>query len=229
MMPVIVIRPEPGNAATLCAARELGLDARGFPLFEVQAREWECPSPENFDGLLIGSANALRHGGRALEGLRGLPVHAVGESTAKAATDAGFTIASTGSSGLQSVLDGINPLHTRLLRLSGEERIALSPPAGATIEERVVYATRALPLPQAAAALLRSGALVLLHSAEAARHFAAECDRLKLPRGAIRLALIGPRLIEAAGAGWASVQIADAPGDAPLLALARRMCQERLP
>lgn len=228
MMPVIVIRPEPGNAATLSAASELGLDVRGFPLFEVRAREWECPSPEHFDGLLVGSANALRHGGRALEGLRGLPVHAVGELTAKAATDAGFTIASIGSIGLQSVLDGINP-GTRLLRLSGEERIALSPPAGATIEERVVYATHALPLPQAAAALLRSGALVLLHSAEAARHFAAECDRLKLPRNAIRLALIGPRLIEAAGASWASVQIADAPGDAPLLALARRMCQERLP
>ena len=83
------------------------------------------------------------------------------------------------------------------------------------------------PIPADLADLLTSPRpLVLLHSAEAARHFAAECARLALPRASIHLAALGPRVAEAAGQGWASLHMASATSDEALLALARQLCQE---
>lgn len=218
MTPAIVIRPEPGCAATVAAARALGLDAHGFPLFEIAPRDWSPPPAGEADALLIGSGNALRLGGARLETLRDLPVYAVGASTAAAARDAGFIVAATGSGGLQNLLDTI-PHGTRLLRLAGEQRVPLTPPPGVTITERVVYASEARAMPQELADLLRKGGVVLLHSGEAARHFAAECDRLSLPRSGITLAALAPRIAEAAGQGWASLATAKSATDAALLAL----------
>ena len=69
--------------------------------------------------------------------------------------------------------------------------------------------------------------VVALHSAEAARHFALECQRLKIDRIQIALACIGARVSEAAGTGWAKVRSAPSPDDTALLALAAEMCQTR--
>ncbi|MBS1240071.1 MAG: uroporphyrinogen-III synthase, partial [Proteobacteria bacterium] len=62
------------------------------------------------------------------------------------------------------------------------------------------------------------------HSAEAARHFTAECDRLGLDRANIALAALGPRIAAAGGGGWREVRSAQSPREAALLALARDMC-----
>jgi uroporphyrinogen-III synthase len=224
MLPLIVIRPEPGCSATVAAARALGLDAHAFPLFAVAARDWPPVPAESADLLLIGSANAIRCGGASLEALRHMPVHAVGETTAQAARQAGFTVAHTGSGGLQAVLDAV-PAGARVLRLAGEERIALEVPPGVTMIERVVYASLPCPMPDDLASLLAGGAVVLLHSGEAARHFAAECDRLGLRRSAIALAALAPRIAAAAGSGWAALTTAEEARDAALLALAAGLCQ----
>lgn len=224
MIPLCVIRPEPGCAASVAAARAQGLEAFGFPLFAVAPQAWEAPPADRFDGLLAGSANVFRHGGPALAAYRHIPVHAVGSTTADAARAAGFPVATVGQGGLQRVLDGI-PSGTRLLRLAGAERIALIPPPGVQLSERTVYASRPCPLPAALAALLARPAVIALHSAEAARHFAAECDRLAVPRGVLRLACIGPRVAEAAGSGWAAVGIAPDPSETGLLAKATELCQ----
>ncbi|WP_310535453.1 uroporphyrinogen-III synthase [Novosphingobium sp.] len=223
-MPVLVLRPEPGCSATVAAAQALGLDARAAPLFAVEPRDWTLPDVGSFDALLVGSANAFRHGGAQRDALRGLPVLAVGEATAEAARTGGFTVAKCGSGGLQGVLDEV-PAGTQLLRLAGEERIELTAPAGVSMAEVVVYASVPRELDPAMLPALRAGALVLLHSAEAARHFASECARLGIDRAAVSLATIGPRVTTAAGDGWRDVQTADQPSDAALLALARRMCQ----
>lgn len=225
MVPLIVIRAEPGCAASLAAARAMGLDAHGFPLFDIGPCAWEPPAPDSFDALLLGSANALRHGGVALAALRGKPACVVGETTAAAARAAGLDVVLTGSGGLQGVVDALPPGLHRLLRLAGAERVAIAPPPGVTIAERVVYASKPRPMPGALAALLRQGAVVALHSGEAARHFCAECERLGMARSRIALAAIGPRVASAAGQGWARVAAAARPDDAALLALAREMCQ----
>ena len=128
MVPLVVIRPEPGCSATVDMARSLGLETVGQPLFVIEPRSWQAPVAAQFDALLIGSANVLRHGGRGLAGLKALPVHAVGESTAQAARALGFSVASTGSGGLQAVLDSLPAGHRRLLRLTGDERVPLVVP-----------------------------------------------------------------------------------------------------
>lgn len=226
MIPLVVIRPQPGCDASVAAATKLGLDASGFPLFEVRPCDWELPQPDTFDALLIGSSNALRHGGAALDALKGRPAYAVGETTARACRDAGLEVLATGEGGLQQVLSRLDPAHRRLLRLTGAARVALEPPPGVTVTERIVYASEPVPMPAALAELLRQPAVVMLHSAEAARHFRQQCEADAIDPGLHALACIGPRVADAAGAGWRAVRAATVPSEEALLALCCEMCKE---
>lgn len=224
-LPVIAIRPEPGCSATVEAGREIGLAIEGYPLFEVRPLDWYPPPLDEVDALLLGSANAVRHAGLQLDAFGSRPVYAVGEATAAAAEAAGFTVATTGRGGLQALLDTLaGPL--RLLRVAGVEHISIAPPAGVDVETRVAYENVPLPLSSELAERLGEGALVLLHSAAAARHFAAEADRCGIPPPAISLAALGPRIASAAGEGWREVRSAPEPREAALLALAREMCHD---
>lgn len=224
-LPVIAIRPEPGCAATIRAGREAGLAIAGWPLFAVRALAWNAPPPSSFDALLLGSANALRHGGPALAAYRGKRAFAVGAATAEAARAAGLEVAATGAGGLQALLDA-ERLPPRLLRLAGAEHVPLAAPPGTAIATRIVYHSAPVPLAPDLADRLAGGALVLLHSAAATRHFAAECDRLRVSRSPIALAALGPRIAEAAGAGWRALRHAAEPSDVALLALAADMCHD---
>ncbi|MGN3975498.1 uroporphyrinogen-III synthase [Tsuneonella sp. SYSU-LHT278] len=221
--PLIVLRPEPGCSETLEAARERGLEAVGAPLFAIEPVPWDGDGPVSADALLVGSANAFRHGGSGLDAVRHLPVWAVGERTAAAAREAGFSVVRTGQGGLQSLVERAER-GTTLLRLAGEMRVDLAPGADVTVIERVVY--RAVPclLDDAAVDTLGRGAVVLLHSAEAARHFARECERLSIARERIAIAALGVRIAHAAGPGWSEVRTAAETTDSALLALAADMC-----
>lgn len=222
---LLALRPQPGLEATLAKARAMGLAITGHALSEIRPVAWACPDPATIDGLLIGSANAILHGGRDLARLAGKPIYAVGEATAAAARAAGFAVAMTGSGGLQGVLDAIpGPCH--LLRIAGEERVPLVPPPGVTFAEVVAYRSVPVPLDPAAPLLASGEALVLLHSAATARHFAAECDRLGIDRAHIRLAALGPRIAAAAGEGWAAVHTAARPDETALVQLAFDLCGE---
>ena len=222
--PLIVLRPEPGCGETVAAARRLGMEPVAAPLFTIESIAWHAPDPAEFDGLLAGSANAFRHGGEPLRKLRPLPVHAVGERTAEAARAAGFVVATVGAGGLQSLIDALVP-PLRLLRLSGEARVALAAPPGIELAERVIYRAVALSLSAEAARHLAGGAVALLHSGEAARGFAAECGRLGIARRRVAIAALAPRIADAAGAGWEEVRIAGEATDGALLALVKDMCQ----
>lgn len=223
---LLILRPEPGASATLAAARERGFDALAFPLFAVRPLAWEPLARGAIDALLLGSANALRHAGTGLADYRGLPAYCVGDTTARAARDAGLAVAATGVGGLQNLLAMLQPGHRRLLRLAGRERVALDVPEDVTVVTREVYASEALPTPAGLHPLLDDRALVLLHSAEAAARFAALCDEAGIVRRNLRLAAIGPRVAARAGTGWRALRSADNPDDAALLALAQEMCQE---
>lgn len=227
MIPLIVIRPQPGCDATVAEANTLGLEAYGVPLFAVVPVAWHAPAADSFDALLLGSTNALRHGGSQLSAYIGKPSYVVGAATAKAADAAGLVVVAIGHGGLQPVLDTIGPGHRRLLRLAGQERISLVPPGNVSMIERIVYTSTALPMPHALVARLREPAVVMLHSAEAARHFTAECDRHAIDRARLALAAIGSRVAAAAGEGWRALCTAPKADGASVLALARQMCQDR--
>ncbi|WP_343520137.1 uroporphyrinogen-III synthase [Sphingomonas sp.] len=213
--PLAILRPEPGNAATAARVRDAGFTPLVIPLFEVKPLHWTPPDPARFDGLLLTSANAVRHGGMGLALLRGLPVLAIGPATAQAARAAGCDVARIGDDDFASLLRESAGFE-RLLWLAGQDRTAMDHPAlAATV---AVYASDPRPLADAAA--LR-GSVALVHSARAGVQLAGELDRHGVARAEVRIATISARAAQAAGAGWDAVAIASAPGDDSLIDAAR--------
>ena len=220
--PLLVLRPQPGNAATVAAARAAGLEAIAAPLFEIRPLGWTLPDRRP-DAVLMTSANAVRHGGSNLAALIDLPVYAVGAATAEVARDAGFGRIVTGDGDVDAILalarrDGI----ASLLHLAGRDHRTPASP-GIAIERRFVYAAEAVDaLPDPARDAL-PGAVTLLHSPRAATLFARFVDP-----AAIAVAAISPATLAAAGDGWRASQVADRPTDASLLAVAAKLCDQGL-
>jgi len=218
MARVLVLRPEPGASTTVERARALQLDAIAHPLFEVSPVAWQAPELSSFDGLLLTSANALRHGGDGLEALRGLKAYAVGEATAGLAREAGFDIAATGEAGVQRLLASIEP-DLRLLHLCGAERQDAGE-VRQTIVPIVAYRSIAVD-----AGKLPKADVVLVHSARAGERLA----ELAQDRPGMAVAAISRGAADAVGDGWRAVEVADAPTDDALLALAARLCNKPPP
>lgn len=217
MRRVLILRPEPGTSETLARARELGLDAKAVPLFEIEPVDWEAPEPSNFDGVLLTSANAVRHAGERLSDYRGLQAYAVGHATADAARDAGFGIASVGNAGVDRLLGSIDA-DLKLLHLCGEDR---REPAQAKqeITAVAVYRARQVEEPELGDP---SGAVALIHSPRAGSRFA----ELVRDRSAVAIAAVSDAAAHCAGSGWEQVETADEPTDEALLALAARLCNK---
>ena len=219
MTRVLVLRPEPGASETVRRAKQRGLDAEAKPLFTIEPIYWQAPEAGSFDGLLLTSANALRHGGDNLQDLRGLPAYAVGEATADAAREAGFDIKSVGEAGVDRLLGSIEP-ELKLLHLCGEDR---------RIPHNARQAIVALPVYRAVECDVSLAdvhdSVALIHSPRAGRRFA----QLVPDREGIAIAAISPAAAEAAGDGWREVAAADTPTDEALLALAARLCNTMRP
>lgn len=223
MKKLFLFRPQPAADASADRARALGLDPVVAPLFEIHPVKWIAPDPAGFDGLLLTSANAVRHGGESLEAMRSLPVYAVGEATAQAAREAGFKVKKVGSGNVDDLL-AILPAKLRLMHLCGFHR---RPPVSPRqqITTACVYKSKPAVPPAAFRALPDNVGAV--HSAEAAKRLA----ELVLPveRKRIRLAAISQQAAVAAGLGWQAVGIASEPSDDALLALAARLCDKLFP
>lgn len=220
MKRVLVLRAEPGASATLERARGLGLHAVAAPLFEVEPADWEMPDPNLFDGLLLTSANAVRHAGKQLNGLRGLRAYAVGPATASAARNADFEVAATGDSGVGALLASIPP-GLKLLHLCGAEK-RQTEGAHQEITPVIVYRSRQIERPDLSNA---ADCIALIHSPRAGARFA----ELVRERGSVEIAAISLAAAEASGTGWASTHVAKKPIDEALLALAASLCNKLEP
>jgi uroporphyrinogen-III synthase len=216
---LLILRPEPGATATVEKARSLGLEASAVPLFAVEPVEWQAPAPDGFDGLLLTSANAVRHGGEKLETLCGLPVYAVGEATAEAAGEAGFEITATGDAGVERLLASIDR-GLRLLHLCGAYR-AEPTNAAQEITPIIVYRSKAIDVPD----LPTGETVALIHSPRAGGRFA----ELAANRDTISIVAISHAAADAVGRGWKSVDVAQQPTDDALLALAASLCNKPHP
>lgn len=212
-MRVLIVRPQPGAAATAARVRALGHDSILQPLLATEAAAWTAPATPP-DAVILTSAAAVRHAGSAAQPLKSLPTLCVGAATAAAALAAGWTRAQAGPGTLQALIDAAaaGP-HRHFLHLAGADRTAVQVPAGLHIDVVVIYRARLQPLP-----VLPAVDSVLLHSPRTAQHFAAEWDRLGGARGQIGLHAISEATLAAAGAGWAATQVAAAPTDDALLA-----------
>ena len=212
-MRLLVVRPEPGAAATAAKLRALGHEPIVLPLLATEALDWQPPATLP-DGVIITSAAAVRHAGPAAAGLQHLPLFCVGGATAAAARAAGWRDVGQGPGTLQGLLDELAATPRLLLHLAGEDRTAVTVPAALTIETRILYRARLLPLP-----MLVPVDGILLHSPRTARHVAAEWDRLGGRRDLVSLFAISPLALAAAGPGWRSGKAAATPDDAALLAM----------
>jgi uroporphyrinogen-III synthase len=186
-----------------------------MPLFAIVPLDWTVPDPAQFDGLVLTSANAVRHAGTELQRLIALPVHAVGEATAELARAAGFTIASIGAGGSR---DMALPRGQRLLHLAGRDH---NDTGAATIIP--VYEARRIDRPPGLDAL--QDCVVAVHSPRAGKRLA----ELVANRSRIAIAAISTAAAEACGGGWERVEVASRPADDALLALAARLCESPAP
>ena len=225
---IVLLRPQPGAARSAATARSMGLNALIAPIFGIVPIRWSPPSAKDHDAIVFTSAAAPHQAGSALAAYTHLPCYAVGDATAEAARLAGFSLIREGSSDAAALAlminaDGVaRPLH-----LCGQDSVGL--PLG-NVVQRIVYSAEALStLESDAAEALREGAIALLHSPRAGRHFASLAEQTGLSRSRIRIAAISDAAAAAVGPGWREVAVAAAPRDPVLLELARSMCNKREP
>lgn len=223
---LLILRPQPGASETAARARALGIAATVAPIFHILPLPWSPPDPDGFQAVMLTSANAARQAGPGLDAFLRLPCYAVGDSSAAAARQAGFTeVRAGGSDGAalaaMMAADGVS----RAFHPCGREHLPVEG-RSLDIERREVYAAEAVDtLPLAALEAIGRGAIVLLHSPRAARSFAALVEEAGLGRGRIALAAISKAAAEAAGTGWKEVATAAEPNDPALLELAGRLCK----
>jgi uroporphyrinogen-III synthase len=215
MIPLVILRPEPGATATEKRAEALGLAPAIYPLFAIEPLPWDAPDPTLFDALLLTSANAFRFGGDAVARYRELPAFAVGAAWAVAARDAGFGAVTEGSGNAADALHDLAKAgYSRPLHLSGEDR-TLYPDLPFSITTRAVYAAKPIDT-----AVPTGRYVALLHSARAATRFAALCAT----PSTVDVVAISDAVAKVAGPGWHSVTTASEPTDNAMLALAAMLC-----
>ncbi len=217
-MRVLILRPEPGNAATAAAVAAMGLEPIACPLFDIAPVDWTPPDTERFDAVVMTSANAARHGGAGLAKLAHLECLAVGEATAVAARRIGFAHVTAGkgdaaalASDLLLSRTGEGRVVPRLLHLTGVDHRPLALVGTVAI---AVYVARALEL------ALPPADIALVHSPRAGARLAAlASDR------SLRIVAISAAAAAACGPGWTRIVIADAPNEHAMLASLAQACE----
>jgi uroporphyrinogen-III synthase len=231
---ILVTRPQPGSSQTAAALKERGHEPITAPLLQIEILSQVDPDAGPWTAILITSANAMRgiaHLARR-DGWRAVPIFAVGDRSAGAARDQGFTNVTSASGNVDGLVDlvaaRLGP-PARLLYLSGEERSGDL--AGALraknfiVDVVMVYrmiAARTLPEPAASA--IRDGIDGVLHFS---RHSAEAFVNAASNAGLLEVALARPvhyclsnqvaEPLRAAGA--ANFRIAARPDEASLLEL----------
>jgi uroporphyrinogen-III synthase len=222
--PVLIVRPEPGNANTAARARAVGLDVRAVPLFAIRPLAWEAPDAAPYVGVLLTSASALRLAGPDLAGFTHLPAFAVGGATAQLAREAGFVSVVEGDSDVSRLVGKIATLGLhRLLHFCGAE-VRPFDPFGIEIDRLIVYSADLVDTAAELAAAIAEAPVVLIHSPRAGARLAGLVE--PAARARVALVAISANAAEAAGAGWEEVAIVAEPRDEALLQEAVRMCRQ---
>ncbi len=223
LLPLILVRPQPGLDRSVAAARALGLTVIAAPLFATVPLAWDVPDDGTaHDALLLTSANAVRLAGPGLAALSRLPVWCVGPHTAAAARAAGLNVVHVGAADGAAVLAAMDHAGVRRpLWLAGRDHRPLMW-QGAPLAALCSYAAESVPPPEDWTAAIAAPAVVAVHSPRAAMR-AAELAGSRVKH--LKLAAISAAALGAAGEGWADCAVAAQPRDAALLELARRMCQ----
>lgn len=242
-MHVLVTRPQPEADATALALREMDVLVTVAPMLQIvpTAPPEQEPRVDDVQAVVLTSANAARAliqrplGAHLME--RDLPVFAVGESTARAARDAGFgrVVSADGDvDKLAAVIDGrVEPGRGAILYPCGEHTArdlgALLSPLDLELRPVVVYAAKPEAyLPRAVEQGLRERRfdLVLFYSPRTAGIFV---DLLETYGISDRVDCATALCLSQAVAGraqalrWAAIEVAAQPDQPAMLATIRQL------
>ena len=177
-MRILVTRPQPRATQTAADLRARGHEPIVAPLFQIEILSKVDPKAAEWAAILLTSANALagilKSAGRSA--WRGVPVFAVGDRTAQAARDSGFTNVTSAAGNVNDLISMVAAQlkpPARLLYLAGDKRTGDL--AGALqaknfdVDTVVVYRSLIAPvLPEPAAAALAGEIDAVLHFSRAA-------------------------------------------------------------
>ena len=106
-MAVLVTRPQPDDETTAAALRERGFEVLRAPMLRFEPVKFSDDEDASYGAVIVTSANALRAIASQLAESRlvTLPLFAVGEHTAAAAREAGFTQVITAKGGASALRD----------------------------------------------------------------------------------------------------------------------------
>lgn len=224
-MRAVVTRPQADGERTAAALRARGHEVLLAPLMRVEpvvadlSGEWRA--------VVITSANALPAASTA--DLTKLPLFAVGERSADAARQAGFTdVTSAGGDARDLVRLLVSRRASNLIYLAGEDRAAdltgELAAHGISVETRVVYRAVTMPYPPALVEALRTGALdaVFHFSKRSADHYIAGARDAGLLETALALrhyCLSAAVAAPLTAAGASAVSVAPRPEESALIDL----------
>ena len=232
-MRFLLTRPQPDAARTAVALRALGHEPIIAPLFEIEILSHTDLSAGPWRAFLVTSANALRGlaGQVHRDEVRNVPVFTVGDRTAQAVRDVGFTVVTSAGGNVNDLADlvaaHLNP-PARLLYLTGEDRsgdlAGTLRAQGFVVDMVVVYrAVVAKTLPAKFATALTRGIDGVLHysrrSAEAYVNAARGAGLLASALKLIHFCLSAQAAEPLAQAGAADIRIAPRPAETDLIGL----------
>ena len=231
-MRLLITRDEAGAERTAVALRARGHEPIVAPLFGIEILSEVEPEDGPWDAILLTSVNALRGVCTWKGRWRDVPAFAVGDRTAQAMREQGFTAVTSAAGDVNDLADLIVARITppaRLLYLAGEERVGdlagvLRAKNFAVDLFQVYRVVAAQTLPPTAAAALSGEIDGVLHfSRRSAEAFLTAARNSGLLEAALRKTVhycLSARIAEPLReAGAADVRAADRPDEAALLAL----------
>lgn len=235
MARLLLTRPAEDSERMAEILRQAGHACTSLPVFAIRDLPGNLPDLAGVTGLLFTSKNGVRAFAAATP-RRDFTVFAVGEASAAAARDAGFSQVTAGGGDVDSlaatVASAVAPRDCRLLHVAGEtlagDLRGLLQAQGFTVSRCTLYAAEAIAdLPADVAAALAAGAFdaVLFFSPRTAAVFAGLARKSGLHDhfGAIRAFCLSDRVAAAAAAlPWRHVVTSAAPTEAALLAALHR-------
>ena len=229
-MRVVVTRPQADSERTAVALEALGHEVLVSPLMRIEPVAVDLAG--TWSAIVITSANALQAVPATADGVKPLPVFAVGDRSAEAARRAGFAEVSSANGDIKGL---VRLVATRavgakapLLYLAGEDRtgdlVAQLAAHGIDAEMKVVYRIVAEVFPPVLAVALESGDVdaVLHFSRRSAELFVegARSSGVAGPAEDVRHLCLSSQVAEPL-AGASRIAVAARPEEAALIALLR--------
>ena len=216
---VLTTRPAADAKSDIAFLKERGIGALAAPMLELTPLKAALPDAGGFDAIVLTSRNAVSMPG--LDAFHNLPCYCVGDATARAATDAGFTKVRTGPGDAEGLVSFIEEDSAgRVLWASGTDTaVDLKrelAPYGIDVEQVPAYQmVPAGDLPPDVEGRIMGGdvGIVLVYSARAGGRFRDLLDQkgLASSREQMELVAISPRVAGLCGDGWHTITHAERP------------------